>query len=248
MERGIYRMNIKMNVTEIESKGIELFGLKENFTYEELVDAYNDLIQNKYKIAMVKTNYSVDDIEATLNKTYEALKLYLCKRNYFGEMINWYFKDIEKKDGYRSYCININENTIKLLDVNVITDTVLLFDTLFSHLSSFNNAISQCDSVEKIRKVFRDYVVVFELDINDYKKGNLGSKARMLNSFKDKINANFAKGSKDYQDLTNCFLNLLGIKSYENFVKAYDLGVLEINKRIYDTDFDEKIKSTNKKV
>lgn len=239
--KGVLNMNIKMKLTETEIKGMEIFGLKEDFTYEELKSAYNKVINNKYEKAMFsKYDYTVDNIEDTLKRTYEVLNLYLCKRDYYEEMIDWYFKDIEKLDSPNEYSFTINKNTSYLLDKNVIDDVTLYLNTLFKRLHSFNNALSVCTNENQIKKVFTDYVVIIEHDIKAFKTGELGSRARMLNSFKEKIDVNLEKGSKDYQEMTNYFVNLFGIKGYENFVRVYDLGVAEINKRIYANDLEEK--------
>lgn len=233
-ERMFDMGNMGMKLSNEEEEALRFFSLDRNFSLKGLDKAYNYINDNKYIMAMKNDSLSISDIEKYMNKYYQVLKFYLVKCNYYNLMVSWYFDGISKDKGLSNYTISFNNSNAYLLsNSSAINDSFLMLDLLYKRLNSFGSAISLCKSEEEIKKVFSSYVVVVEVDINSFKRGELGKKARFLNDFKDKININFDKGSRDYQDMVKLFLHLLSIKSYEEFESEYKMAIDEIDRRVF---------------
>lgn len=224
-----------MKLNNEEEIAIEFFSLNKDFSLKQLDKAYNYINDNKYLIAMKHDSLSIDDIEAYIKKYYQVLMFYLVKSSYYNLMVDWYFDGITKGNGPFNYTISFNNSNAYLLsNSTTINDSFLMLDLLYKRLNSFSEAVSRCKSEKEIKKIFSQYVVIIEVDINSFKRGELGRKARFLNDFKEKINLNFKKGSKDYQDMVRYFLHLLSIKYYDEFEEEYKRATYELNERIHD--------------
>ncbi len=233
-ERMFDMDNIGMKLNSEEEEALKFFSLDRNFNLKGLDKAYNYINDNKYIMAMKNDSLSISDIEKYMNKYYQVLKFYLVKCSYYDLMVNWYFDGISKDKGLSNYTISFNNSNAYLLsNSSTINDSFLMLDLLYKRLGSFSSAISLCKSEEEIKKVFSSYVVTVEVDINSFKRGEMGKKARFLNNFKENININFDKGSRDYQDMVKLFLHLLSIKSYEEFENEYKLAMDELDRRVF---------------
>lgn len=225
--------DFSMKLNNEEEVALEFFSLNKNFSLKQLDKAYNYINDNKYLIAMKHDSLSIDEIEVYIKKYYQVLMFYLVKSSYYNLMVDWYFDGITKGDGPFNYTISFNNSNAYLLsNSTTINDSFLMLDLLYKRLNSFSEAVSRCKSEEEIKKIFSQYVVIVEVDINSFERGELGKKARFLNDFKEKINLNFKKGSKDYQDMVRYFLRLLSIKYYDEFEEEYKRAAYELNERI----------------
>lgn len=228
----MFNMNdIGMKLNDEEKKALEFFSLNDNFNLKQLDKAYNYIDDNKYLIAMKNDSLSIDDIEVYMKEYYQVLRFYLIKSSYYNLIVEWYFNGITKDAGVSNYTISFNDSNAYLL--STISDSFLMLNLLYKRLNSFGEAVSKCKSEEEIKKVFSDYVVIVEVDINSFKRGELGKKARLLNDFKYKININFEKGSRDYQDMIRYFLHLFSIKHYSEFEEEYKRAINEMDRRIF---------------
>ena len=225
--------DFSMKLNSEEEVALEFFSLNKDFSLKQLDKAYNYINDNKYLIAMKHDSLSIDEIEAYMKKYYQVLTFYLVKSSYYNLMVSWYFEGISKENGPFNYTVSFNNSNAYLLsNSTTINDSFLMLDLLYNRLNSFSDAVSRCKTEEEVKKIFSQYVVVVEVDINSFKRGELGKKARFLNDFKEKININFKNGSSDYQDMVRYFLHLLSIKYYDEFEKEYKKATYELNERI----------------
>lgn len=217
-----------MNLTDEEKKALKFFELKKDFNDKEFQQALNLKEKNKYIDAMNGED-SITDIENNIIKYSNVLEFYLYKRKYYDTIKKWYF-GITKGDNSSNYILEIDDNNRDLLDLNTISDLGLLVNNLHKLLESFGNLLCKSKNKEEVEKHFNDYVVIMEMEINDYKKGKLGIKTKLINDFKTKLNENFEKGTEEYQYMVSHFFTaLLNSKNDEQCKAIYDQAIAEIS-------------------
>lgn len=217
-----------MNLTNEEKQALEFFKLSEDFDNPELLKACELKEKNKYMDAMTGED-TISEIENNIEKYRDVLEFYLYKRKYYDTIKKWYF-GITKGNNSSNYILEIDDNNRDLLDLNTISDLGLLVNNLHKLLESFGNLLCKSKNKEEVEKHFNDYVVIMEMEINDYKKGKLGVKIKLINDFKEKVNENFEKGSKEYKYMISHFFTaLLNSKNNEECLLIYNQAIAEIN-------------------
>lgn len=217
-----------MSLTNEEKQALEFFKLSEDFDNPELLKAYELKEKNKYMDAMTGED-TISEIENNIEKYRDVLEFYLYKRKYYDTIKKWYF-GITKGNNSSNYILEIDDNNRDLLDLNTISDLGLLVNNLHKLLESFGNLLCKSKNKEEVEKHFNDYVVIMEMEINDYKKGKLGVKKGIINDFKEKVNENFEKGSKEYKYMISHFFTaLLNSKNNEECLLIYNQAIAEIN-------------------
>lgn len=217
-----------MSLTNEEKQALEFFKLSEDFDNPELLKACELKEKNKYMDAMTGED-TISEIENNIEKYRDVLEFYLYKRKYYDTIKKWYF-GITKGNNSSNYILEIDDNNRDLLDLNTISDLGLLVNNLHKLLESFGNLLCKSKNKEEVEKHFNDYVVIMEMEINDYKKGKLGVKIKLINDFKEKVNENFEKGSKEYKYMISHFFTaLLNSKNNEECLLIYNQAIAEIN-------------------
>lgn len=218
-----------MNLTDEEKKALKFFELKKDFNDKEFQQALNLKEKNKYIDAMNGED-SITDIENNIIKYSNILEFYLYKLRHYNNLKEWYFKGNIKDDNTDQYSIEINDDNSYLTNSKNTFDLNLLIDTLYKRLNTFSNLLCQAKTKEEVEKHFNDYVVIMEMEINDYKKGKLGIKTKLINDFKTKLNENFEKGTEEYQYMVSHFFTaLLNSKNNEQCKAIYDQAIAEIS-------------------
>lgn len=218
-----------MNLTNEEKQALEFFKLSEDFDNPELLKACELKEKNKYMDAMTGED-TISEIENNIEKYRDVLEFYLYKRKYYDTIKKWYLNGIIKGNDPSHYILEIDDNNSYLLNSKTISDLGLLVNNLHKLLESFGNLLCKSKNKEEVEKHFNDYVVIMEMEINDYKKGKLGVKTKLINDFKEKVNENFEKGSKEYKYMISHFFTaLLNSKNNEESLLIYNQAIAEIN-------------------